>query len=63
MLKLLTKDEAEKLACPWTFGNNKNLTWFCISDSCHGWEYGSNVWTDKPGSPAKGFCAAIRGKK
>lgn len=63
MIKLLTKDEAEMLSCPFMFNNpDLNIVGVCcISENCHGWEYVAE--NTPPHEAQKDFCAAIRGNK
>ncbi len=57
MIELRTKEEAEKLFCPFWF-NNAVVRSFCLSEQCHGWVWVLDTWADKA-IPRRGYCGAI----
>ena len=52
MVTYLTEEEAQKLICP--FGQNSDLTIFCVVGKCHAWEWIRDPWQREQ---KKGLCA------
>ena len=51
MLTYLTREEAEKLVCP--FLNTEQQLDSCVVDRCQAWEWNANPWADQV---RRGFC-------